>query len=147
MIIRKAIKTDLEEILELYQHLFEEENYSDVNSFKDKWYEIINTDGLEYFVTLVDEKIVSSCNIMVIPNFSRNQRSYALIENVITHPDYRRKGYGRSIIETAINHAKDNNCYKVMLLSTSSHNRAVAHKFYEELGFDGDTKRGFNLRF
>lgn len=147
MIIRKAIKTDLEEILELYQHLFKDENYSDVNSFKDKWNEIINTDGLEYFVTLVDEKIVSSCNIMVIPNFSRNQRSYALIENVITHPDYRRKGYGRSIIETAINHAKDNNCYKVMLLSTSSHNRAVAHKFYEELGFDGDTKRGFNLRF
>ena len=147
MTIRKAIESDLEEILDLYHYLFKEEDYSDSISFKDKWDEILKLNGLVYFVATENGKIVSTCNIMVIPNLSRGQRSYALIENVITHPDYRRKGYGRLVIEKAINQAKKKNCYKVMLLSTSSPDRFAAHKFYEQLGFDGNSKRGFSLRF
>ena len=64
-----------------------------------------------------------------------------MIENVISHPDYRRKGYGKAVIKKVVNFVKDKNCYKVMLLSTASNQKEIAHKFYENIGFDGDTKK------
>jgi GNAT superfamily N-acetyltransferase len=78
-------------------------------------------------------------------NLTRQQRPYAVIENVITHQDYRKKGYGTLVMEKAVDYAKRENCYKIMLLSSSS--RKDAHQFYERLGFDGSSKKGFQLRF
>lgn len=145
--IRKAKEHDLAQILELYSYLFSNEDYSERNHFTKKWNEMINFNGLSCFVILEKKQIVSSCMISITPNLSRNQKSYALIENVITHPDYRRQGFGRAVIEHAIKYAIENNCYKIMLLSTASEDRQAAHQFYEELGFDGNSKRGFNIRF
>ncbi|MBF9018929.1 MULTISPECIES: GNAT family N-acetyltransferase [unclassified Oceanispirochaeta] len=147
MIIRKAVDEDLEQILTLYQFLFSEEDYSIIGSFKEKWASILNHDGLTYFVAIDKDRIVASCNISITPNLSRGKKSYALIENVITHPEHRQRGYGRAVIEKAIDLAQRESCYKVMLLSTASDDRSVAHKFYENLGFDGDSKRGFHIRF
>ena len=147
MIVRKAKKDDLTEILELYHYLFKEEDYSNINLYKNKWKENLRHDGLSYFVLSENKKILSSCNVSISPNLSRGQRSYALIENVITHPDYRRKGYGKAVIEEVIKFAKAENCYKIMLLSTVSNERNIAHKFYNDMGFDGDSKKGFNIRF
>ena len=81
---------------------------------------------------------------MMNPNLTRNQRPYALIENVVTHRDYRRRGFGKVVIDKAINYAKEKDCYKIMLLSDSS--RTEAHRFYESLGFDGNAKAGFLMR-
>jgi len=52
---------------------------------------------------------------------------------------------GKAIIDKAVDYAKEQNCYKVMLQSSSK--RIEAHKFYEKIGFDGDSKRGFQIRF
>ncbi|MBN1499350.1 MAG: GNAT family N-acetyltransferase [Spirochaetes bacterium] len=145
--VRKAVESDLGQILILYSFLFENENYSDASMFSEKWKTILSHDGLTYFVYEENDILTASCNIAVIPNLSRGQKSYSLIENVITHPDYRRQGYGRAVIQAAIDHAKNMNCYKVMLLSTATENRIAAHKFYESLGFNGNSKKGFNIRF
>lgn len=147
MIIRTAKKDDLKGLLELYKYLFVTEDYTNFDEFKEKWDTILGHNGLEYFMVIEGEKIVASCNIAILPNLSRGQKSYALIENVISHPDYRRKGYGKAVVEEAIEYAKRENCYKVMLLSTASHERKVAHQFYENLGFNGDDKRGFYIKF
>lgn len=146
-LIRKAEIEDLTEILELYSYLFKNENYFEEDQFKEKCKEIINFNGLDYFILIHQGKIAASCNIAIIPNLSRNQMSYALIENVITHPNHRRKGFGRSIIEYAIEYARNHNCYKIMPLSTASKDREIAHRFYEEIDFDGNSKKGFNIRF
>jgi GNAT superfamily N-acetyltransferase len=142
--IREANEKDLNGILALYQQLFNEEDYSNIKMYEEKWKEIFQNNYLKYFVAIENGQIISTCNIAIIPNMTRNLRSFAVIENVFTHEDFRKKGYGKKVIEKAIEYAKKRNCYKVMLLS--SKDRIEAHRFYERIGFDGNSKKGFQMR-
>ena len=61
-------------------------------------------------------------------------RPFMLIENVVTHPDYRGKGVGREMF----NHMEDwgktwNVSYAILC---SGLNREGAHKFYQAIGYD-----------
>ena len=55
------------------------------------------------------------------------------ITNIATHPDYRRQGYGASIVEAIKKHAK-NNRLDVITLEVRESN-AAAIGLYESLGF------------
>jgi GNAT superfamily N-acetyltransferase len=144
LMIREAIEEDLQGILNLYKQLFDNEEYSDIKSYRDKWREIKQYNNIKYFVAQYNGKIISTCHIIVVPNLTRNRRCYSIIENVITDKEYRNKGYGRKVIEKAIEFAKETNCYKVMLLS--SNGRVESHAFYAKIGFDGNSKKGFQIR-
>lgn len=142
--IRKAKIDDLEDILSLYQQLFPDEDYSKAESFSETWFIIMNDKKMSCFIAYDSNIPVSTCLITIIPNLTRNQRPFAVIENVVTSQNYRKKGFGRSIMEKAIEYAKEENCYKVMLLSSLE--RKEAYLFYEKTGFDGNSKKGFQLR-
>jgi hypothetical protein len=47
-------------------------------------------------------------------------------------------------MEMAINYAKENKCYKVVLQNGIK--RTDAHKFYEKTGFNGMSKKAFDYR-
>ena len=49
-----------------------------------------------------DGIIVSSCTLIIIDNLTRSGRPFGLIENVITHREYRKREYGTSILYKAI---------------------------------------------
>ncbi|MFX9676751.1 GNAT family N-acetyltransferase, partial [Acinetobacter baumannii] len=68
---------------------------------------------------------------------------YALIENVVTHRDYRKRGHGRRVIEQCIQAAWDAGCYKIMLLTARQ--EPAVHSFYQGVGFE-QSKVGFQIR-
>lgn len=105
------------------------------------WRSILGDPRLNYFIAEVDGMFAATCNLTIIPNLTYNLRPYGLIENVVTHADYRRRGLGRLVMEAALSTAWEAGCYKVMLLSGVG--RAEAHRFYESMGFHGDKKAGF----
>jgi GNAT superfamily N-acetyltransferase len=78
-----------------------------------------------------------------VPNLTRGGAPYALIENVVTHADHRKKGYAAAVIGRAVEEAWKAGCYKVMLL-TGSKNPATL-RFYENCGFVQD-KTGYQIR-
>ena len=48
-----------------------------------------------------------------------NIRPYAFVENVVTHGEYRKKGYAADCLNFAKKIAEENNYYKMMLLTGS----------------------------
>jgi GNAT superfamily N-acetyltransferase len=141
MIVRRIKETDLDQLLLLYEHLHDNDIVPPTDVVEKVWQKIISNDSFIYFVIENNNQIVCSCNLTIIPNLTRGGRSFGLIENVVTHREYKNQGLGKTIINTAIECAKQHNCYKVMLLSNAM--RKEAHKFYEALGFSSENKIGY----
>ena len=89
----------------------------------------------------VDGKLVSSCVCVIIPNLTRNIRPYAFIENVVTHADYRGKGYATACLNYAKGLAVKANCYKMMLLTGSKSESTL--NFYKRAGYNCMDKTAF----
>jgi len=135
---------ELPSLLELYKQLNPHDNALDACTAKDLW-KNIEGQSIKYFVAKENGKIVASCYICIIPNLTRGGKPIGFVENVITDAEYRGKGIGKRIMENAIHYARDQNCYKVLLQSGSK--RTDAYGFYESIGFDGESKRAFEMRF
>ena len=117
---RIATKADLTGLLALYRQLTPEDPLLDESRSQSIWNSIEASDDLRYFVAVDGQKLVSTCNIAIIPNLTRNGACWAVIENVVTDEAYRRQGIEKRLMEMAIEFAKSRGCYKVCLLSNST---------------------------
>ena len=139
-----ARKDQLPGILALYKQLVPEDEPIDVGRANEIW-EKSEQQGIKYFIAADGDRVVASLYMAVIQNLSRGGRSNGFIENIITDEEYRRRGIGKKLVKMAVEYGKENNCYKIVLLSSAK--RKEAHLFYKDCGFDGDSKRGFEIRF
>ena len=139
--IREASKNDLKEILELYLNLHETTVPEETEQLHRIWEKIMNDKDHHLIVCEVDGKIVSSCVCVVIPNLTRNVRPYAFVENVVTHRDYRGKGYATDCLNYAKEVAEESNCYKMMLFTGSKEEKTLM--FYEKAGYNSSDKTAF----
>ena len=139
--VREARKEDLNALLELYLFLHEDSVPEDSIHLRETWEAIMRDPNHHLIVYETDGRIVSSCVCVIIPNLTRNVRPYAFIENVVTHGDYRKKGYASACLRRAEDLARQENCYKMMLL-TGSKNPETLH-FYEKAGYNSSDKTAF----
>lgn len=139
--IREANKNDLKALLELYLYLHEDSIPNQDEHLENTWKQIMEDKNHHLIVNEVDGKIVSSCVCVIIPNLTRNVRPYAFMENVVTHADYRKKGYASECLDYARTIAKNENCYKMMLLTGSK--KAETLRFYEKAGYNSSDKTAF----
>lgn len=139
--IREANANDLNEILQLYLYLHETRIPEDSEQLRQTWDMIINDKNHHLIVCEVDGKIAASCVCVIIPNLTRNVRPYAFIENVVTHKDYRKKGYATLCLNYAKQLAADSNCYKMMLLTGSKEKETL--DFYRNAGYNNSDKTAF----
>ena len=139
--VREAVKEDLDALLNLY--LFLHENSVPVHDghLAKTWKQILEDPNHHLIVNEVDGQIVSSCVCVIIPNLTRNVRPYAFIENVVTHEDYRGKGYAGECLDYARQIAEKENCYKMMLLTGSKKPETL--RFYEKAGYNSSDKTAF----
>lgn len=142
--IREAVFTDLEQILDLYLHLHERKIPGDSDNLKNVWKNIIDDENYHLIVAEIDGRIVSSVTCVIIPNLTRNLRPYALVENVVTNKEYRERGLATQCLNFAREIAKENDCYKMMLL-TGSKKRSV-HRFYRKAGYNSFEKTAYIQR-
>ena len=108
--IREANKNDLDEILQLYLYLHEKSIPEDSQHLRSTWNNIMNDVNHHLIVCEIDGKIVASCVCVIIPNLTRNVRPYAFVENVVTHGEYRKKGYATDCLNFAKKIAEENHC-------------------------------------
>ena len=149
MEIRELNEGDLGSLIKLYEQLDGRNGAFAVEDARTIWMdEIKGNPNIKYFGAVEDtadgQKVVSTCFCAIIPNLTRLGGAICFVENVVTHRDYRKQGLARKVIEMAVETARRNNCFKVILQSGSG--RKEAHKFYEGIGFAGDTKKAFDMR-
>ncbi|MBN1428192.1 MAG: GNAT family N-acetyltransferase [Anaerolineae bacterium] len=139
---REIKESELDALLDLYAHLHASDDPLPERTVVEAiWEEIQRSPNFQYFGIFVDGRLVSSCTLSIVPNLTRGCRPYGVIENVVTHSDYRRSGYGSTILRYTLERAWGRKCYKVMLL-TGRKSQAV-YDFYESVGFDGQAKQAF----
>ena len=141
MILREAEKSDLTQLLMLYTQLHDNDIPAIDAGLEALWDGIEADKNHHIIVGILDGRIVTSCVIVIIRNLTRNQRPYALIENVITDSAHRSRGYATA----ALNHARDiaaaENCYKIMLMTGSKDDSTL--RFYENAGYNKNDKTAF----
>lgn len=139
--VREAKDEDLQQILELYLHLHET-TLPEVSSHRrNVWEQILKDPNHHLIVNIRDNRIVSSCVCVIIPNLTRNLRPYAFIENVVTHADYRGQGCATECLAYAETISREMGCYKMMLLTGSKSESILS--FYRRSGYNSTDKTAF----
>ena len=139
--IRDAVYEDLKQLLTLYLDLHETDVPRNSSHLQSTWERILG-DANHHVIVLEEEgRILSSCVCVVIPNLTRGVRPYALVENVVTHRDHRGKGYASACLAYAKRIAKENGCYKLMLLTGAKEESTL--DFYRKAGFNSSDKTAF----
>lgn len=139
--VREIYENELNALLELYLNLHEQSVPEMSDNLKNTWDSIMNDKNHHIIVKVIDDKIVASCVCVIIPNLTRGVRPYAFIENVVTHKDYRGRGYATECLNFAKEIAVSENCYKMMLLTGSKEKKTL--DFYERAGYNSADKTAF----
>ncbi len=135
---------DLNNLLELYKHLNPDEPEVEPDRFKEIWAQTAKNSNIKYIGVLLENTLVSACQMVVVSNLTRGGRPYCLIENVVTHPEYRNQGFGKALLKHTVELAWNQQCYKVMLMSGRKENSVL--QFYESAGFSSGEKTAFIVR-
>lgn len=139
--MQEAGPGDLHDLLCLYTHLHDSASSGDDVDATLLWERICADPSYHILIVRLDGQIVSSCTLVVIPNLTRGQRPYALIENVVTHGEYRGRGLASLCLRRARELARQAGCYKMMLLTGSKQESTL--RFYERAGFNRNGKTAF----
>jgi ribosomal protein S18 acetylase RimI-like enzyme len=141
-VVRSAAEHDLPEMLNLYRHLHPHDPQLETATAERVWSNLLASSFMTVIVAQAAERLVASCTLAIVPNLSRGGRSYGVIENVVTHADYRRMGLGRRVL--ALDVAWQADCYKVLLATGSKQETTL--RFYEGAGFHRGGKTYFEVR-
>lgn len=141
MIIRKSKATDAHDLKVLYfEHLtqFPPQEEQDMDLWRNLLDKFEQDEHMHLLVAEEDGKVVASVQMAIIESLTHNVRPFAVIENVVTHSDYRNRGYASALLEKASEIAKEYKCYKVFLETGS--NKESTLNFYRNNGFAIDKK-------
>ncbi|HEY4248227.1 MAG TPA: GNAT family N-acetyltransferase [Lacunisphaera sp.] len=140
---RRIAADELPGLLGLYAILHPDDPIVDAKTpeVRQLWQRILADPNLRYYVAEQDGKVISTCTLTIIPNLTRRLRPYGVIENVVTNPAYRKRGFATEVLRFALDDAWLNGCYKVMLASGSK--EEATWRFYEKAGFARDVKTSF----
>ena len=141
MIIRKAKGADANQLKTLYfEYLthFPPKEEQDMSLWQSLLEKFEKDENMYLLVAEEDGKVVSSVQMAIIESLTHNVSPFAVIENVVTHADYRNRGLASSLLEKASEIARERRCYKVFLETGS--NKESTLNFYKNNGFAIDEK-------
>jgi len=133
MLIREAAQKDLPEVLELLKGM-DDESEMDMDEALQIWDSIKKYPYYKIIVVEDECRIIGTYSLIIIDNLGHRGGGLAVVESVIVEKSCRGKGVGKLMMNHAMELAKAERCYKLML--SSNKKRIEAHKFYQRLGFN-----------
>lgn len=140
--IRPISETRMPGLASLYRYLHPQDPALAVVTARMTLREAAAEPGSTVLVGFLDDAPVTSCALVVIPGGARASKPSALIENIVTHPERRRRGYGTRILNAALARAWQAACFRATVLTTSLDD--VPAGFFLAAGFE-KTANGFRI--
>jgi GNAT superfamily N-acetyltransferase len=131
--VRLAREDDLASLLELFACSEVSAHAQPIDRARDIWAETLASDAADVFVAVEGERVAATCMLITAPNLLRGGCRHGILENVVSHPDFRHGGYGRAVVEAALQAAWDKDCFQVMMQSGRAD--PAVRRFYEGRGF------------
>ena len=141
MTIRKANAADAQALKVLYfEYLthFPPKEEQDMDLWQRLLDKFEKDENMYLLVAEEDGKAVSSVQMAIVESLTHNVRPFAVVENIVTHADYRNRGYASALLEKASEIARERRCYKIFLETGS--NKESTLNFYRNNGFAIDEK-------
>lgn len=134
--IEPATLEDLPKMVDLVMDLFRmEEDFQPNRSLQEKGLRLIleQPSRGRIFVARTDYEILGMVNCLF--TISTAMGGFViLLEDVIIHPEFRRSGYGTSLIQYVVNYAHKKDFKRITLLTDKI--SADSQKFFENQGFE-----------
>lgn len=141
MKVREARATDFDSLMGLYAQLHGDKIPEKTEKVRRLWGGILLDRNHHIIVAEEDGAVLSSCVCVVVPNLTHGGRPYALVENVVTDGNHRRKGLATACLEYARKIARGLGCYKIMLMTGSKQESTL--NFYRNAGYNDRDKTAF----
>ena len=133
MLIREVdTREEFSAVLELLKDLNDGVD-SDLGGMLENWRKMKQYPYYRLYMAVIDDVIVGTFCLLICHNIGHHGKKFAILENVVVKPDLRGMGFGRQMIQMALELARNQDCYKLML--SSNIKRVDAHRFYENMGF------------
>lgn len=134
VIFKIATSDDVANIIKLCNLCFFEE--TNIDYAKRIFEETKNDTNQIYLVGIIDGKVVSHAKITVIPTIYEKMNTYAILNHVCVHPDYRRHGIATKMLDEITRICLEHKCKTMELWSNNV--RTAAHACYHHYGFHLD---------
>lgn len=133
--VRIATNNDLNELIGLLNDLFTQDIEFEPNDEIQKagLEKILNNPEIgEILVLLLDNKVIGMVSLLYSISTALGGK-VAILEDMIIDKNYRSKGFGKQLLQEAINFSVKRDCLRITLLT--DFNNDIAINFYEGFGF------------
>lgn len=130
-----ANEGDLCALAELYAYLSDAPVYAEPLALQALQAILANPD-YALLVCRAGERLAGCATVYRLPSMTHGARPFAVVEHVVTAPDYQGRGCASTLLRRALQWAREQGCYKAMLIT--GRRDAHVHRLYQKAGFTQD---------
>lgn len=139
MQIRKMFKEDIPGLALLYKQFWNED--SSIDLMEKKFIELQNNPKYIFLSAIEGNDLVGSVMGVICDELYGDCKPFLIMEDLIVDHKYRRKGIGKALITEIERQAIEHDCYQILFITENDRTDTIA--FYESLGFNSSTHKGF----
>ena len=130
--IRRAQAQDIPDLLRLYAYMSGRETPAAPEAISAVFAEIAANPNQHLLAARCDGVVRSSVTVSILPSLTHGGRPYAVVEHVVTDPDFGGRGLASALLREAEKAAREAGCYKIMLITSRA--GAHVHHLYQKAG-------------
>ncbi len=137
--IRNLEKNDLNDVAKLYSLFWNDK--MDVSKMKEKFEHLSKNPNYIFLCAENYGKVIGVIQGIVCEEIYGDCIPFLLMENFVVNNDFRGNGVGRHLLKELEKIGKEKNCSQIIFITET--NREDTVKFYEKIGFDSISHKGF----
>src|SRR6478609_5506423 len=97
-VARLATAADLDGVLVLYRELRPHDPILPLEDARASFENLLRQDGVAILVCESEKTLTATCMLAVVPSLASGARPFGVIEHVVTHSGFRRRGHARLVL-------------------------------------------------